>query len=577
MTESPLFDLGKARLGEMLVSRGVITSPQLDEALTEQKSSGTFIGRILVAHDWASEEEVARALSEQVGLAYVDLASQAIEPEALALLQEPLCRAHQAVPLFSMGESLTVAMANPLDSAAVEEMEKASRKHIRPVFATPSAIRRALEQGGPASAKAPEAVSSGWAGVRTVGLPAFGAEEPGVEPAKLKAVASLAPVIQMVGALINEAVAAEASDIHLEPSEEQFRCRFRVDGILRDRPPLPKEYQAAIISRIKIMVGMDIAEKRLPQDGRVQLNAAGRAVDLRVSTFPTLRGENVVIRVLDKERALFSLEKLGFSEETFALFSGLITKPHGILLVTGPTGSGKTSTLYAALNRLNQAEKNIMTLEDPVEYELPLIRQSQVNLKAGLTFATGLRSMLRQDPDIILIGEIRDKETADIAIHASLTGHLVFSTLHTNDAAGATTRLVDMGVEPFLAATSLIGILAQRLVRTLCGACKAPYRPPAELMRRLGITLPPEGKLFKETGCPRCRQTGYHGRLGLFELLVPTEKIQDLIVRRAPAGVIQEEAVKSGMTTLRQDGILKLKAGVTSIAEVLRLTGEEQE
>lgn len=572
MSDSP-FDLGRARLGELLVQRGVLTTHQLDEALEDAKGSGRFLGTVLVARGWASEEEVARAFSEQLGLAYVDLASHPLEPETVGLIPEALCRTHQAVPLFALGDSVTVAMANPLDPAAVADLERASQRRARPVFATPSAIRHALEHGLRA-AKSLETAE--WPGASVVGLSAPApAAEPAEPVAKLKAVASLASVVQLVNTLIGEAVTSGASDIHLEPSADQFRCRFRVDGILRERPVLPAEYQAAILSRIKIMASMDIAEKRLPQDGRVQMVAAGRPVDLRISSFPTLYGENLVIRILDKQRALLSLEDLGFSEQTLAVFRDLIAKPHGILLVTGPTGSGKTSTLYGALNRLNQAEKNIMTLEDPVEYELPLVRQSQVNLKAGLTFATGLRSMLRQDPDIILIGEIRDMETADIAIHASLTGHLVFATLHTNDAASAAMRLVDMGVEPFLVATSLIGVLAQRLVRVLCPACKAPYHPPPELLQRLGLSPDPGVTLYREVGCPRCRHTGYQGRIGLFELLVPDEKIRGLIVQKAPAGLIQEAAVAKGLVTLRQDGIDKLTRGMTSMAEVLRVTGEE--
>ena len=580
---APVLTPGRGRLGELLVHRGIITPAQLDEALAEQTTTAKFLGTILVAKGWASEEEVARALSEQLGLAYVDLVSHPVEPGVLDLVPEALCRSHQAVPLFTMGDTLTVAMANPLDTAATAALQQASQRHIRPVFAAPSAIRRVLDAGySAATAPRPE---SGWAGAGVVGLPVQEkAEAGGAEPvAQLKAVASLAPVVHLVDGMIRDAVTAGASDIHLEPSEGQLACRFRIDGVLHPRSPISKEYQSAIVSRIKIMANMDIAEKRLPQDGRIQTTADERTVDLRISTFPTVHGEKVVLRILDKQRALVTLEHLGFSERIFAQFTDLIARPHGIVLVTGPTGAGKTTTLYAALNRLDRTEKNIMTLEDPVEYELPGISQSQVNPKAGLTFATGLRSMVRQDPDIIFIGEIRDKETAEIAIHASLTGHLVFSTIHTNDAASATTRLIDMGVEPFLVATSLIGVLAQRLVRTLCTACKAPYQPSRELLAQLGLPgtgLPglaadSKGTLFKEVGCPACRQTGYQGRIGLFELLVPTERIRELITQKVPAGVVREEAVRGGLVTLQQDGIAKVARGMTSVAEILRVTGEE--
>lgn len=571
----PGFDLGKARLGELLVQRGIITADQLDETLREQKRTQQFLGTILVSKGWASEEEAARALSEQLGLAFVELISYPEDPAVVELIPESVSRARQAIPLFGLGDTLTVAMANPLDVNAIEELERVSHRHIRPVFATSSAIRRALDKGL-ARGIGDQDGDEEWTKVKLIGLQAAERSRASAPEAlaDLRAIASLAPVVQLVNALVNEAVALGASDIHLEPSPERYYCRFRIDGILRDRPELPKEYQPAIISRIKIMASMDIAEKRLPQDGRIQTEAAERLVDLRVSTFPTIHGENVVIRILDKRQGLLRLEDLGFSEAMFAQFETLIGKPHGIVLVTGPTGSGKTTTLYAALSRVNRLEKNIMTLEDPVEYELPRVCQSQVNVKAGLTFATGLRSMVRQDPDVIMIGEIRDGETADIAIHASLTGHLVFSTLHTNDAASAAMRLVDMGVEPFLTASSLIGILAQRLVRSLCVACKKTYQPAQKVLDSLGIKKAAPA-FFEPAGCAQCRQTGYQGRVGIFELLVPNEKVRELIAQKVAVDVIREEAVRNGMKTLRQDGIDKAVRGVTSLAEVLRVTGEE--
>ncbi len=588
MTPDTSRELKQIQWGRRLVQRGILTAAQLDEALTEEKQNGTFLGSLIVRKGWASEEQVARALSEQLGLAYIDLNTRPVEPETLDFLPESLCRTHRAVPLFALGDSITVAMANPLDAKAIEELEEASQRNIRPAVATPTAIVRALEEalrrrmnlpeGTAQQAAAPAAeLGKGAAAAASSAETTSAPPSPTIDPvANLKAVASLAPVVQLVDGLIAEAVTAGASDIHLEPGKEQFRCRFRVDGILLDRPPIPKEYQPAVISRLKIMANMDIAEKRLPQDGRIEKAAAGRTIDLRVSSFPTIYGENVVMRILDKQRSLMRLEDLGFLEGTLGVFNDLITKPHGIILVTGPTGSGKTTTLYGALQRIDRTAKNVMTLEDPVEYELSGVCQSQVNLKAGLTFAVGLRSMVRQDPDVILIGEIRDKETADIAIHASLTGHLVFATLHTNDASSSATRLVDLGVEPFLVATSLIGILAQRLVRTLCVSCKSPYQPSAELLQRLGIPQKSGTTFYKEAGCFRCRQNGYQGRLGIYELLVPNDRIREMITQKVPAGVIREEAVKNGMVSLRQDGIEKVVRGLTSVAEVLRVTGEEE-
>ncbi|HEX9779636.1 MAG TPA: ATPase, T2SS/T4P/T4SS family [bacterium] len=571
-------DATVAKVGELLVKRGVITAAQLDEALTEQQTTGKFFGTILVARGWITEEALARTLSEQLGLAYVDLASHPTEPGVLELLPETLCRQYVAIPLFSMGDSITVAMANPLDAAAIEELQKASQRHIWPVFSTPTAIRHALDQKGrpPQPGAAPKMPE--WAPTREpmpVPVPQRPAPREPADPDKPEAAANLTQVIQVVNGIIGEATESGASDIHLEPSKGEFHCRVRIDGVLHDRMQLPQDYQAAVISRIKVMADMDIAEKRLPQDGRVQVTTGGKQVDLRVSTFPTVYGENVVIRILDKQQGLLNLEDLGFSKAMFSHFTTLIARPHGIILVTGPTGSGKTTTLYASLNRLNSVEKNIMTLEDPVEYELAGIRQSQVNIKAGLTFATGLRSLVRQDPDIILIGEIRDKDTADIAIHASLTGHLVFSTLHTNDAASAATRLTDMGVEPFLVSTSLTGVLAQRLVRVLCPACKKGYQPPRELLERLGVEPHERLTFYESAGCTKCRQTGYRGRIGLYELLVPNEKIRSLITQKAQAGLIREEAIRTGMVSLQQDGIQKLVQGTTSVSEVFRVTGEE--
>ena len=578
------------KLGQILIDRGIITAKQLDEALSEQRTSGRFIGEILVGRGASSEEEITQSLSEQLGLAFVDLSNMALDPKAKEAVSEEICRKHTAVPLFIVQNTLTLAMANPLDIQAIDEVQSAAGCRIKPVFACPTAIRSAIEReyreleythlgGGKA-----EGFHSPEVNVGGIARPLPGGEE-GI--ATLKQAASLAPVVNMVNSIITRAVEMGASDIHLEPERHNFNCRYRIDGVLYPGSRVPLEEQAAVLSRIKIMANMDIAEKRLPQDGRVQMFAAGRDVDLRISTFPTIFGENLVIRILDRSGGILKLEQLGFSKDTLAAFSQFIHRPHGIILVTGPTGSGKTTTLYAALSEINSLEKNIITLEDPVEYEIAHVRQSQVNVKAGLTFAAGLRSIVRQDPDIIMIGEIRDKETADIAIHAALTGHLVFSTLHTNDAPSAATRLIDMGVEPFLVASSIIGILAQRLVRTLCPQCKEQYKPSAELLNSLNTSgvgpskarpLPGGenrlGRLYKETGCKKCKQRGYIGRAGIYELLIPNDRIKDLISRKAQATALREEAVKSGMKTLRDSGLEKVIAGVASVSELLRVTEE---
>lgn len=566
-------------IGKYLVDKGIITQRQLEEAIQEQKSSGEFIGMILINKRYASEHVIAKGLSEEMGLAFMDLSKYSIEEAAIKLVPEALCRKYTLIPVYQAGHNLTVAMANPADEAVKKEIKDLAKLNVRPVFSPISEIKERInkEYGDKKTQGREPAQGFDYTVTRQGGGPKKEVEE-------LIEVASLAPVIQVVDTLVTKAVEMDASDIHLEPDQSHFYCRYRIDGILRNLPELPKKYEAAIISRIKIMANMDIAEKRVPQDGRIQMTVADKNVDLRVSTFPTLSGENVVLRILDRSRAFLELEGLGFSADNLKIIEKAIKRPFGMILVTGPTGSGKTTTLYAALNKVNNLEKNIMTLEDPVEYEIPRIRQSQVNVKAGLTFANGLRSMVRQDPDIIMIGEIRDKETADIAIHAALTGHLVFSTLHTNDSASAATRLIDIGVEPFLVGTSVISIVAQRLVRTLCPNCKKPYTPTKEELEVLGPSNViaskakqsehPEIVFYKEVGCKRCYETGYAGRSGIFEILVPNDEIKELISKRVSSVVISEAACRAGMKTLRDDGTLKVKAGISTVAEVLRVTKE---
>ena len=555
------------QLGEILIEKGIITPHQLKEALEEQKAaSGRFLGAILVSRGVASEEQVALALSEQLGFVYVDVRDVDIEPRVIELVPEEVCRRLAVLPLFITQGMLTVAMDNPLDVKAIDELQLLTNFRIKPVFGCPSAIYDVIERE--------YGFSSGKRKVEEkveISRPKAKVSD---KLSRLMREASLGHVVEMVNYIITHAVEMGASDIHLEPEGKKFNCRYRIDGVLYSMPQVPKEYEAAVISRIKIMANMDIAEKRLPQDGRIRFRAGDKDVDLRISTFPTIYGENVVVRILDRSKALLELEELGFSKEEHKKFEELIRRPHGIILVTGPTGSGKTTTLYAALNRINTPEKNIITLEDPVEYEIPHIRQSQVNIKAGLTFASGLRSIVRQDPDVIMIGEIRDKETADIAIHAALTGHLVFSTLHTNDAPSAAARLIDMRVEPFLVASAVIGVLAQRLVRTLSESCKKQYKSSEELKEKLGFKNNRDYLFYKEVGCQKCRETGYQGRTGVFELLIPNDEIKKLITKKVSADTIRDAAVKAGMKTLRDDALEKVIAGVTSVSELLRVTEE---
>jgi type IV pilus assembly protein PilB len=561
-------------IGEYLLQKGIITEEQLKEAVEEHKRTNRKIGEILLRQGFAKEEDIASAISEQLGFTFVDLSTYQVESEAVALIPKEAAIRIGAIPIFKVGNSLSVAMTNPLDVAAIDELGCLSGGlRIKPVLGTPSGIKEAI---GKYYGKEPSVVSLQPSAISRQLTAESGQLIAEKEPAKLVQQASQAPVIKLVNQLIEEAVKAGASDIHLEPQEDNFYCRLRIDGVLHEIEPPPQKLQLAVISRIKIMAEMDIAQSRLPQDGRIQTKTLDRDIDLRVATFPTIYGEHVSIRILDKTQGIIKLEELGFQVDTLKKFKELIYKPYGIILVTGPTGSGKTTTLYAVLNTINDLKKNIITLEDPVEYTIERIHQSQVNVRAGLTFATGLRSIVRLDPDIIMIGEIRDKETADIAIHSSLTGHLVFSTLHTNDAPSAATRLIDIGVEPYLVASSLAGVLAQRLVRKLCPKCKKEYKPSEEELsvtsHKSQVTSQP--RFYKPAGCKDCRNTGYKGRTGIFELLIPDNGIRELIIKKAPAHQIKDAACKQDMQTLRQDGFEKVVQGITSLSEVLSVTEE---
>jgi general secretion pathway protein E len=558
---------------EFLVDQGIIQKGAFDEAFPT--------GALPV--DFSVEEHFIKPgllTLDRFGIAAetfygVKLATEDDFPKEPALyenLSVQFMKESKFIPGPMENNTLTVIMADPYDFYAIDAIRLATKKKIQVLFGQESKILEAIERsygaGGSSMEKIIEDMDS---------IPDLQAEgEENVD--QLRDMASEGPVIRLVNLIITRAIERRASDIHLEPFEDNFRVRYRVDGVLHDVESPPKRLQAAIISRVKIMAKMNIAERRLPQDGRIMLRVKGKEIDFRVSTVPTIHGESIVLRILDKSSIVLDIMKLGFGRDTLEAFQALIRHPHGIILVTGPTGSGKTTTLYCALEKINSPDKKIITVEDPVEYQLKGINQIQVKPAINLTFANALRSIVRQDPDVILIGEIRDSETAEIAIHSALTGHLVLSTLHTNDAPSAITRLINMGMEDYLLSSTIIGILAQRLVRTACPYCREPSSPdPAVLqeMKMDGVN-PEEIRVFDVKGCAQCGNTGYWGRVGIYELLQVTEDIQKLILEKRDANLIKERARKAGMRTLRQDGWLKVREGITTVSEVLRVSQEEQ-
>ena len=586
------------RIGEHLLHKELITQKQLQTAMEKQKLSGSPLGEILVADGVLTEQQVIEALSEQLGVPFMDVESYELEEDILGLFPQKFLREHLSIPLFRVNQTVTVAMADPLDVRTIDRLRFLVGCEIEPVFGVPSAIQKMLDRHYGAAEPMEDVIKQVKAGIappQKSGASsdkfATAAQPTRQQPASahqdgssissaserlgegLAAAAEKAPIIQLVETILKQGVNNRASDIHLEPEEQACYLRYRIDGILYDVPPPPKQLEAAIISRLKIMANLDIAERRLPQDGRFQVKFDAHEVDFRLSTFPTIYGENIAIRVLDKRSVMLTLEQIGFLPDILARFEHLIARPNGIILVTGPTGCGKTTTLYGALRTVDAVQRNVITLEDPVEYRIARIRQSQIDVKAGLTFANGLRSIVRQDPDVIMIGEIRDLETAEIAIHAALTGHLVFSTLHTNDAPGAITRLIDMGVEPFLVASSVIGVVAQRLVRTLCPECKQRYEPSPEALASLELkALPKSATLANTKGCGECKQVGYRGRSGIFELLEMTQAMRELTIHKASSAQLATQAVQDGMVSLRQAGFAKVLSGLTTIEEILRIT-----
>jgi general secretion pathway protein E len=560
-------------LGEILLKISALEQEQLEEGLSIQEEKGGRLGDILVKLGYARESQVLYALSLQMGIPFLkDVAVEDVEPELCSALPIHFAKKHGILPIKHDVDGILVATSNPLDIYPLDDVRILLNQEIKPVVMPPRAIIDSINQVYDRDSNTAQQIIEDF-DENSLDIITSALEE----PTDLLDASDEAPVIRLVNSTLFQAVKQRASDIHIEPFERDLVVRYRVDGILYNVLNPPKQIQPSITSRVKIMAGLNIAEKRLPQDGRIRVTIAGKDIDIRVSVIPTAHGERIVMRLLDKTSVLLKLEDIGFSTDKLKIFNRLIHGPHGIILLTGPTGSGKTTTLYAALTRINSPDKNIITVEDPIEYQIKGVGQIQVNPKINLTFANGLRSILRQDPDVIMVGEVRDLDTAEIAIQASLTGHLVFSTLHTNDSAGAITRLIDMGIEPFLASSSLIAIMAQRLVRIVCPDCRQKYSPSEEELREIGIdTRGADIKpLYRAVGCENCLGTGYRGRTGIFELLVLDDDIRSLILKNYDTTTIKKTATKKGMLTLRQDGASKVLKGVSTIEEVVRVTQED--
>jgi type IV pilus assembly protein PilB len=565
-------------LGDIFIQGGLITPDQLQAVLEKQKQLKTQeqIGDLLVSMGLISERDRVRCLGEYWGVSYIDLTDFKADPDAVRVVSQELARRFKVIPIEKKNGRLCLAMKNPLDIFAIDEIRLITGMEVEPVIATEEDILLTIQNAYRSESNVTDTVSEVMKGLEESQITITDEDgDEGVSIEELRSISSEAPVVRLANMIISRAVQEKASDIHVEPSKDTLKIRFRVDGILSDAMVLPKRAQAPLLSRLKIMADMDIAEKRAPQDGRISATIDGKPFDFRVSTLPAIFGEKMVMRILDKSSIHVGLNKLGFLPYTFDMFESMIMRTYGIILVTGPTGSGKSTTLYSALAKLNSGEKNILTVEDPVEYELAGITQAQVNNRANMTFANALRSMLRQDPNIIMVGEIRDSETALIAIEAALTGHLVLSTLHTNDAPGAVARLLDMGVESFLIASSVVGVLAQRLLRTICPKCKESYSPPRDAIKRLGMRLDlldkPDVTFYRGRGCEHCKGSGYKGRIGVYELMPITDKVRELILARASSYAIREAAVEAGMRTLKDDAMEKILLGITSLEESLRV------
>jgi type IV pilus assembly protein PilB len=569
-----------SNLGELLLREKLISSEQLKDALDFEKKNKVPVSTALISLGYISEEEMAQALSRQLGYPYIDLSQFEVYPDVIELIPVDIAKKHIIMPIHRIRSFLTMAMVDPTDLDVIENVRFRTNLSIQPVIASESGILDAINKyyGTTDTLKVKEIINEiEHSEDATINVIEEEGEDYNIE--ELVHSTEEAPIITLVNTIFMDAIKKGASDIHFEPYEKSFRVRYRIDGVLHEVMDLALKFKNPVISRVKILSDMDIAEKRLPQDGRVKVRVKlgennRKEVDMRVSCIPTIFGEKVVSRILDKEMLKLDLTKLGFEQESLDIFKKAIIRPWGIILVTGPTGSGKTNTLYSAISNLNSQEKNIMTAEDPVEFNIPGVNQVHIKEEIGLTFSSALRSFLRQDPDIMLVGEMRDFETVDIAIKAALTGHLVFSTVHTNDAAGTVVRLINMNVEPFLIADSLILIVAQRLVRRLCKKCCEEHKLSAEALADIGF-LPEETKevkVFRPKGCSACNETGYKGRTGLYEVMQISDEIRNMILNKVQPREMKKKAIEQGMITLRRSGLIKIKEGVTSIEEVLRET-----
>ncbi|MHB0939021.1 MAG: type II secretion system ATPase GspE [Armatimonadota bacterium] len=548
-------------------AKNMLTSDQLRQAKAVQHETGQTFDEILVNLGFCTQESALEVLARQAGLPLVHLVESNLDPQVIALIPTELAFRHQVLPLQATASTLRVAIADPFNTAAADDLRLVTGRDVELVFAPPQDIRRFVEEFYTRRMIADTAEDD----VQVL-------DDTNEEIGDLESMAKEATVVKLVNLLLRQAVQERASDVHVEPFEKGMQVRYRIDGILHAAPPTPKRLQAAIISRLKIMAALDIAERRKPQDGRIKTRIAGREIDIRVSTVPTLYGESVVLRLLDRSAMNYTLAEIGMLPNTLRKIERLITLPHGMILATGPTGSGKTTTLYGSLRATYSTEKKILTIEDPIEYQLDGVNQIQVHPQIGLTFATGLRHILRQDPDIIMVGEIRDAETAEIAVHSALTGHLVFSTLHTNDAASAVTRLLEMGIEPYLVSSSVEAVVAQRLVRTICTNCKEPRRDRDIVEAKLAeadFPVTDRDMLYIGRGCEQCKHSGYRGRTGIYELLLMENALRPLVMERAPASAIRQFACQHGMKTLREDGWQKVLRGITTVEEVLRVTRQD--
>ncbi len=567
----------KDRLLQILIDGNLVTEEQLQHALSIQKEQGGRLSEILAEQGYIGESELMVTLSEHLGIPPINLSKIKIPDTVTGLISKQLARFYQVVPVSRVGNTLTVAMADPLNVFALDDLRLMTGMDVQPVISNPRDVADKLQETYTPTAGL-DSLLSDQAAEQHVEIAKDSDEEIDVD-ALLEATGDTS-IIKIVNVILVQAIQEGASDVHIEPFEKETRVRYRIDGVLYERTAPPKHMHPALVSRIKIMADLDIAERRLPQDGRFRIKLMGRDVDFRVSVLPVAFGEKVVMRILDKSALTLDIAQLGFNDEALARFRHAIKAPYGMVLVTGPTGSGKTTTLYSALSEINRPDVNIITVEDPIEYQLHGINQVQTNPEITLTFAAGLRSILRQDPDIVMVGEIRDHETADIGVKAALTGHLVFSTLHTNDAAGAMTRLVDMGVEPFLISSSVLLVQAQRLVRRICKHCKHEVEIEPDVLRRAQVQWP-EGEapptFWAGKGCSKCSDSGYAGRCSVIEVLRVTENVRNLVIKQANASSIKEAAMADGMSTMRMDAIDKARQGITTLEEVLRVTAPDDQ